>query len=147
MRETNPIDYDLPLVLVADEDPDWRALAELHVRLTPGVRLLGAVTTLPQVMDVTLAAEPDVILVGLGRPEQMEQVDLSLLRMLAPETPLIVASVHGADDARERSGGIDAWFVDKIEVLDLVQAISDAAGVLAPGGVGHPSGGFGPAAG
>ena len=122
-----------PAVLVVDHDPDWRALAELHVRLTPGVHLLGAVETLPRAMDTVVLLEPDVIVVGLGRPHDTERDDLTLLRMLAPTTPLVVASVHGADDARRRTGDGDAWYADKLEVFEVVDAITQAAGALVRG--------------
>lgn len=118
---------ELPYVLVVDEDPDWRALAELHVRLAEGVRLLGSVTSLPQAMDVILAAEPDIVLIGLGRPNSNERTDLTLLRMLAPTVPLVVASIRGAGDARARADGIEGLFVDKIEVEQLVDALTSAA--------------------
>ena len=120
-------DPTLPTVLVVDEDPDWRALAELHVRLSPDVRLLGGVTTLPRAMDTIVLAEPDVVLVGLGRPVPSERDDLTLLRMLAPTTPLVVASVHGPEDARRRTGDQGAWYADKLEVFEVVEALGRAA--------------------
>lgn len=129
MDEVTEFDVrDLPGVLVVDADPDFRALSELHVRIAPGVELVGAVGSLPAAMDAVLLLPPAVVLVGLGRPHAMERDDLVLLQMLAPTTPLVVASVHGAEDARRRAGAVDATFVDKLQVFDLVEAISDAAG-------------------
>lgn len=128
MDEVTELDVrDLPRVLVVDGDPDFRALSELHVRIAPGVELAGAVASLPEAMDAVLLLPPAVVLVGLGRPHAMEGDDLTLLQMLAPTTPLVVASVHGAEDARRRAAGVEATFVDKLQVFDLVEAISDAA--------------------
>lgn len=127
MSQVPPLDLrELPEVLVVDHDPDFRALAALHVQIAPGVRLQDAVATLPAAMDVVVSDPPAVVLVGLGRPRPMEREDLALLRLLTPATSLVVASIRGRDDARHRAGGIDAWFVDKLEVLELVTAISEA---------------------
>lgn len=128
-----------PTVLVVDDDHDWRALAERRVRLVRGVRVLGSVAGLTRAMDTVLLAEPDVLLVGLGHPHPMERTDLTLLRMLAPSTTLVVASPDGAQDAGLRVPDEDATFVDKLAIGDVVETVADAAGVLVRGREAHPA--------
>jgi DNA-binding response OmpR family regulator len=124
-----------PNVLIVDDEPLLRwSMAETLGE--SGYRVLQAEDAKGAIQAFEAAPKPpDVVLLDFDLPDSDGLRVLTNMRALSPSTPVILMTVFGSADLRERARELGAaWFVDKPFEMDalrtLVETVLNGAGPL-----------------
>ncbi len=108
-------------ILLVEADPDWRMLAELHLRLSARFELVRSAGGLSEGIDAVAELAPDVVLVGLGLPMPDERSELALLRAIRGDARIILASSRLLESTDRTA---DVIYLDKMCIVDLERELT-----------------------
>lgn len=93
-------------VLIADDHPLYRDALESLIRRTPGLRLAGGVTNLPEALMALVSLPCDLVLLDLHMPGMDSLENLRKVHRLQPDAKVVLIS--GQMDSATVAAGLDA---------------------------------------
>ncbi len=120
-------------IVLIESDEDWRMLAKVRLNLSEHFTVIGTCVTVREGLEVVSHEQPDVVLVGLGIPTPTEQDDVALLRSIAGDAKLVLASAQpwsvwaGRAERSIAAGVLDKMCIVALE-RELLEAIDEIDG-------------------
>jgi DNA-binding NarL/FixJ family response regulator len=104
-------------VLIADDQPRVRTAMRVLLDMAPQVRIIGEALNAKDLLAVTEATQPDLVLLDWELPGMLADAALAQIRRLHPG--LVVIALSARPEARRAAlaAGTDA-FVSKLEAPD-----------------------------
>ena len=114
-----------PRVVLADDHPLVRAGVRRVLEGVPGVELVGEASTGAETLRVLREVQPDILLLDLNMPDGDGFSVLREARALAPDTHIIVLTIHAQPEYITRAvrDGANGYLLKDLAVQDLVSAI------------------------
>ncbi len=115
-------------ILVVDEFEPWRRFASLTLRKKPGLLIVGEASNGLEAFQKAVELEPDLILMGIGRPALDGIEAARRIREMVPEAKIIFLSDESSVDVVQEAMSFGAWgYVFKtmaaIELLTAVETV------------------------
>ena len=112
-------------VLIAEDDPELRALFRAHIQAIPGFEVVGLAIDEERAVGLCGEVEPEIIVIGLdeARPisSAVSQVrdNCPKVKVLVVTSPSVVApDAHTADAVLARPVGADTFVTSLLELAD-----------------------------
>lgn len=116
-------------ILIADDHQIVRMGLATLLRQEPGWVVVGEAADGAAAVQLTLALRPEILIVDLALPLRTGLEVIRLVRRLAPQTQIVVLSIH-SDEAHVRAAleaGALAYVLKEAPGSELIQAVQAAA--------------------
>jgi DNA-binding NarL/FixJ family response regulator len=116
-------------VLVVDDQSVVRRGLRVRFHLEPDLQVVGEASTGREALSLAQTLTPDVVLMDIAMPEMDGIETTAALRRMAPQSVVVILSIHDDAQTRERAQAAGAVaFVEKRGATDaLLSAIRLAA--------------------
>jgi DNA-binding NarL/FixJ family response regulator len=117
-------------LLVVDDQPAVRRGLRVRFHLEPDMQVVGEASTGREALTLAQTLTPDVVLMDLEMPGMDGIEATAALRMIVPQSAVVILSIHTERQTRIRAQAAGAVaFVEKRGTTDtLLAAIRQAAG-------------------
>jgi DNA-binding NarL/FixJ family response regulator len=112
-------------VLVVDELEPWRRFASLTLRKKSGLQIVGEASNGSEAFQKAVELEPDLILLGIGRPA-LDGIEVARrIRGIIPEAKIIFLSEESAVDIVQAAMniGASAYVFKTMAAIELLTAV------------------------
>jgi DNA-binding NarL/FixJ family response regulator len=115
-------------LLIVDDQPTVRQGLRMRLGLEPDLEIAGEAADGIEAIELTHVLKPHVVLMDVSMPRMDGITATKAIRAIAPDTRVVVISLHSDRDTREQAAHAGASaFVDKhAEDEELLKAIRDA---------------------
>lgn len=121
-------------VLIAEDDPELRALFRAHIQAIPGFEVVGLALDEQRAIGLSREVDPEIIVIGLDEDRPIAAA-LQEVRSNCPQVKVLVVTspsitlwdADGADAVLARPVGADTFVTSLLELAD----------EHAPGALGH----------
>lgn len=119
-------------VVLVDDSDDLRMLLRVHLRLDPGIEVVGEATSGVDAVEVVGRTRPDAVLLDLAMPGGNGLDAIPEIRRVSPETRILMLSGFSREHLGQRAldAGADAY-VEKGSLELLSAALTEAFPALA----------------
>ncbi|MFN4281514.1 MAG: response regulator [Alphaproteobacteria bacterium] len=124
-------------VLIADDHPLYRDALEQLIRRTPGLRLTGGVTNLPEALMALVSLPCDLVLLDLHMPGMDSLDNLRKVHRLQPDAKVVLIS--GQMDSATVTAGLEVGAVGFLSKSSTPATIVAALRLVLTGAIYVPS--------
>lgn len=121
-------------ILIAEDDPELRALFRAHIQTIPGFEVVGLALDEERAIGLCDEVDPQIIVIGLDEERPISQT-LSRVRNSLPDVKILVVTspsvrapdAHAADAVLARPVGADTFVTSLLELADSRQSLGNKA--------------------
>jgi len=112
-------------LLIVDDQPTVRQGLRMRLALEPDIEIAGEACDGIEAIELTHMLKPNVVVIDVSMPRMDGITATKAIRAIAPDTRVVVISLHSDNDTRQRASHAGASaFVDKhAEDGELLKAI------------------------
>jgi DNA-binding NarL/FixJ family response regulator len=111
-------------ILLVDDQPSVRQGLRMRLTLEPDVIVVGEAGNGATALDLAMTLRPDVVVMDVEMPDMDGMVAAAQLRTIAPQSAVVIVSMH--DDAATRRRALDAGVASVIGKYEAAEMLPDA---------------------
>ncbi|NOH02727.1 MAG: response regulator transcription factor [Chloroflexi bacterium] len=122
-------------IVLADDQPAIRYGLRLRLSLEDDIQIVGAARDGNEALSVVSRLKPDIVIMDLEMPVMDGLAAAKELKSLAPETQVIILTIHDDETSRQKAreagaAGFVSKHADETVLLNTIRALANRSGQI-----------------